>query len=50
MLWREREQTTLEIVKKLNPNIYKAWMASMLRESQVAYKGFIPLKFLKVIL
>lgn len=49
MLWRDTDEGFSQILAKLNPKIYKAWLASMLRESQVAYKGYIPLRFIKEI-
>lgn len=49
MLWRDTDQGFIEIIKKLKPNIYKTWLSSMLRKNQVAYKGFIPIKFIKEI-
>jgi hypothetical protein len=47
MLWRDTDEAFPIILSKLNPKIYKAWLSSMLRTDQVAYKGFIPLKFIK---
>jgi hypothetical protein len=49
MLWRDTDEGFNQILSKLNPRIYKAWLASMLRTDQVAYKGFIPLRFIKEI-
>jgi len=44
--WRNQPETAKEIVRRLDPRMYHAWLASMLRTDQVAYKGFIPLKFI----
>lgn len=47
MLWRETDDAWPQILAKLNPKIYRAWLASILRTEQVSYKGFIPLRFIK---
>lgn len=49
MLWRDTDEGFEQILARINPKIYNAWMASMLRTDQVAYKGFIPLKYIKEI-
>lgn len=49
MVWRETEDGFNEIFKRIKPALYKAWLASMLREQEVAYDGIIPIKFIEEI-
>jgi hypothetical protein len=47
MLWRETTEGFAEIMARLPPRVFQVWLASLKRENQVGYKGFIPPKFLK---
>lgn len=49
MIWRDTDEAFPVILNKLNPKIFNTWLASMLRQDQVAYKGIIPIKFIKEI-
>ena len=47
--WRETDEGFAELLALVNPRMYRAWMASIMRYDQVAYKGIIPLSHVEEI-